>query len=798
MNPAYSPDPASYFRAALSLKRSLRRNEEDAVFAASQGNEIVYIVDTNVFVFYAHLGDHYHLRLNQNFDYLVDSSPESIEVSKVIERLTAEFLFSGHLPGQKHPYNLISVQHFAEVMRQAERISRTFRSGRGEAIGRMEESLIRDGRRVQDIINSDAAPGEKLEDLAKIVPGAWVKTLNPALQFTHAMRRAFLNDPPALRPLDQNEGGRLASELHRSEVNFWLRQLPKERSPDAIEDDAATLATMVRLYRQDARARGPRANRKYLFITTDEAIAGLVRREAPSLGVPNFVRSPQDYLPLLNLSAMREALAPAGYTPRMKKQFQEVFITLKSALELVETAAADGVDFSRLLRQSGALSALQSAWGEVSQYVTVLNAHQLAGGAERTFQELVTFISSPAGVAAASEHVRDTVATVRERHLEAMLRSAIASLSQKAETWLVYPHRRVQIKLIGDVFGELIPDDTLGTFLDRVVAAGELPSDTVERLRSSPEGFPTQLITACLFVAAERWMSAAQFARRAQEMAGDRDERRPRQLDRKAVEAGYLHAVCLRFGLRREDDYRYARKLLRQNLTSYRGRQTDVAWVLRRIRDEVELASLEQTAVVMGAIAAFGRDRGVQSEIRLSDHDLQPRLLNSARRIKNALRSLEDAEPFDFRGVEISATEGDQLIDAIKIQCEANLLAAFIFERIVPGFHGGPTAVADAGLMLARMRTRIQVLKEKGLLPRRTPLLYCCIATILHETDLEAVRGAARRAATILEEVDLSSSGVPPMDILEYGYIRQWLYRRRDLLFPVTSSTPMPPSPSLA
>jgi hypothetical protein len=769
-------DSGTYFNAAKSLKRSLIRNREDALFCEKPKHEIVYVFDTNVFVFHANLKDDYPL--NRNFNALVGDETSS-PVSRAIERLTANFIFSGQLPGQQRGRGFISVQHFEEVMIQADKISKALSRAPNREMSNFRVEAV--SAQVKAILDGEATIETKLRELATIVPAAWVESLTPAVQFSSAMRAAFLSDPQRLTPLDREPWGWDASQVTSADVDFWREALrPPSKHSEMLTRDAETLATMVNLYRNDEESRGDRRTRLYLFVSGDDSIARAVREKGPELrhlGVPNFVRLPQDYLPLLNLSAMREALAPAGFSEKMRNEFKTVFDTLASALEWVDIAVADGTDFSELFRKTGALGAVQQCWQAISQYVTVLNAYHFVRDTKQIFGELGDLMASSEGAIAAADRVRDTVLEVRDGHLAIVIQSAIAAIARDSGNRQGPRHMRAQIKLIGDLFGSLLPQGmSIGVLLDNAIRDGKLAPETFDILRRIPKKLESRLLTTCLFVAAERWRSAEQVAEYAVELTRKRSIGRP-----EVTEAAYLHALCLRFGMRRRTDYERARRHLEGNLRAYRQQQGNPLAFLRRIRDEIELGSLMQTAAIMQGISTHqskGPARGRALDL-LGTKRPATAIFESARRIREALDGLLDAEPFEFPRRGLSQEDGSALIASLKGQATANLLAAYIFERLVPGLQAEALAVPDATDLLHEMAERTLSLRQSGHEPRTTPWLYQCVATALHTTDLDVANRAADEAAKLIDGIDLAGSGIPPMDVLEFGFLKGWLADRK-------------------
>lgn len=759
---------ASYLRSARELQTSIERNRADADFARNRDNEIVYIFDANVFVFYAYLED--KKRLTRDFGNLIGQTGPTL-LNHVMERLTADFLFSGSLPGQKQE-NFISVPHFEEVLLQSERIAKLIREqptrhGGGGLEGHRDK--------IARILKSEDTPEVKLDQLGAIVPRAWLSALNVSAHFSRVLRSAFLSESNLLVPLDKRSWGQEASLFSAQELDGWLEVLPDPsptRQPEALRDDAQTLQMLVNLNR-GVVGQTDAGSLRYVLVTADKAIERAVRRRQSELakkGINNFIRSPRDYLPLLNLHAMTNALDSLDVDATMHRAFKRVFDTLESALSLIPTSKDSTPPDPKDVRAP--LGELESAWKSASQYVTVLNSRHLAAGAESLFAQLADFIDDDAAPTAA-RLVENSVSEVRERHMGLVIDSALLDLSiAKAGT---SQPRRVGIQLLGDLFGDLLPDDqTIGDFLDEVVRKGELPGHTLDSLKKDPARFESQLLAACLFVAAERWPSAAQFGNRAVDYAHRQNK------SAAIIESSYLLALSLRVSMRTASQFRRARKLLTANIRRYaRRRDGRPASLLRRLRDEIELGNLLVSAAAMQELALTDVGRRVcrGGRIALLGEDAPySQYRAGARYLLEARDELLNLGPLGIPKGGVEARQASDLIAWMILLSAINIVGAFVFERIVSGLQYIRPAVPSCEEELEEIEQDMARRRSTGEHIYPTQRIYYWTAkAILARTPGDRVP-CLEEAALYLEPLLRHGDKMPLCDRLEFSCIQAWIY----------------------
>lgn len=761
-----------YIGSALNLRRSIDRNRRDAEFASK--HEIRYIFDTNVFIFNAFVHDSGNL--NADLDNLVGTGEGRAEISRAMARLTADFLFSGRLPGQRNQTGYISLPHFEESLDKAAELERTLESEAAANVPAIEEQTR---TAVASVLGLDTDIEHKLRLLGELLPKAWLTALDAKAHFRRVLRECFI-DPGSLEPLDRMSGGEAAGHVGHDELQPWFNSLPrpsKQRTIDAIRDDAKTLATIVNLYRQDPESRGRDRKRLYVLVTNDGTLASAVRERRLLLaeeGIPDFIRSPRDYLPLLNLDAMSKAMDRVRPTPRMRAEFLRVFETLSSAIEWISVVSRDQTAINLLDRDDGPLWHLQTAWTAISEFVTILNARHLLGD-DSVFSDLRDFITADAEQAA-TRLVASSVRAVRDAHLAIALNSALLDLGRANSRSKFGGPRRIHLQVVGDVLGKLVPRESdLNAFLDGAVALGELPAELAEGIVKDPGRAEIQLLAACLFMAADRWAPAVQAAGRAVEKleaAGGPD----------LNDARYLLAHCLRFSMRSRHELDRAVALLGQNSRAYVERGAGRLNWSRRLRDEMERGSLLVTAAVLQELSRTPtgeRHLGFKGGVKLFDIAASDMLARGVRSLEEALETLVESEGLDVVRESDPWSKGRQFLHGLRMLATTNLTEAYIFEQIAPGLQGkSPPAPERLDQLLDALRDEIEFSESVGETLRPTQYIYYWRARALTaQTPMER-RSALDELDGLLEPA-LKRHELPLIDALEFNYITDKLAEER-------------------
>ncbi|NGM49488.1 hypothetical protein G5B46_07710 [Caulobacter sp. 602-2] len=743
------PDPrsfADYQRAATNLRGSLRRNQWDSRALLKDDVRIRYVFDTNVFLFHADLED----QSNQMEDLAsllgIDTHDPFLEA---MERLTADYMFSGRLPGQRGEPAYLASQHFTEIVDRSYAIER-----------RLSAVLPADPatrRRIRDILSSGgAAPADRLQELQRLIPKAWLRSLHTQTHFKEVLQ-TLQGDRPSVTPLHHVQWGWEAGRPLEIDVEDWVQALGQAQPNRDINrsQDARAIATMVDLYRNDVDALFDDRKTIYLFVTTDATILRAVASritELRSEGIPYFVRTPRDFSPLLNIKSMGEVYARNRHANT--RDLEGIFRKLSSALDWIEVGSS-----------TASLDELQTAWRAFSENSTFLNAEYFEKSDRVLFKGLNEFISEHYETSV--ETLRTTLDQLRQKHVTVVLDSALAATIANRDPEGRTLSRRAQFKPIGrQVFDGLIGGHrTVGEFVDMVIAKRTLPEDTDARISNNPGQPNIAMLVACLFLAAEDWSAAADFAGQA---VAKLDSKAPPAL---AAEACYLRALCLRFSMRSDREFAKARRQLERNIVAYRGKNgVEDKW--RNLRDRIERATLYLSAVSMQAISRLGlegRERPARGANYLPPELEREYFLVGMRESVTALSELED----NFSGSAVPGATMRELYLGLEIQAVTNLAGAWIFAAALPHLQAVPES--DRADVLRRLRTIIDEAEAEKRPLRETQHIYALILRSLEsgsETQRRMFGGLALQRITAL--IDLHKR-MPINDRVRFTYLAEWL-----------------------
>lgn len=755
----------SYVRSAVNLAQSFARNRIDADFAA-QEKEIVYIFDSNIFVFEADLFD--TRRLTEDIDNLVGKT--DLEIARVMERLTARYLFSGALPGQKEGRAYITLPHFEEALDVARVIASKLDGRRPKHRAPLDRGEIRDS--VIAIIEGHASTEQKLRRLGEVLPKAWLETLDAKAHFRRVLKESFV-DPNRLVPLDKADWAAGASAPSPIDVQPWFNVLPEpspQKDDDHIRADGLSLATIVNLYRQDEYSRGRNRERKYVLVTSDRSITNAVRRRLNVLnasGIPFFIRTPADFLPLLNLNSMSTALSGVRSGERLEAVFRNIFEALSAAVEWIALTSKEGASTPKLMLDYDPLKQLQQSWFDISQFTAALNL-PYAYDIPWMFDDIRAYLTTTAKLEAASL-VETSVQQVADQHLMIVISATLNQL-RKLNQEKQSGHRRLHVQVLGDIFASIAPAGDIDTVLAESTEQGALPPAVHEALTKNADRAESQLLAACLFIAADRWTLASQAAARGLEQIEAGRHPLSHRLD-----ARYLVAHCLRFSMRGMSELQRAEHLLNLNLQSYSAREdvNELAW-RRRLRDEMEYGSLLITAAILSALSCtiVGRhllgDEARYFFSELSPHDY---LGQGVKRLRAALAELDEAQPADKHNVD---DQGGQFTSALRQMATTNLVEAFLFEQIGPGLQSDqPLFGDDAECLVSALGDIIHASHNSSSLILTHHIYYWRARCLLAKTGDER-NDALKKLRTHLGKVKASKS-LPLIDSLEFEFIGRQL-----------------------
>lgn len=665
-------------------------------------NRIVYIFDTNIVESYLNTTQD-NTEGTISFGHLFSDQT----AVKVGHRLTIEFLLSGGLPGQRNAEAYLSAPHWNETLSRADRLANDIRR-------HASSSNVHQLKQLELI--SD--PKDLISHAERIVPKEILKALGRAESVCRRLNLAFSDGHPKLRPLETTVYWTPAeNQVRQKDFRRWQASLTKLRNASKaaktrkgpgtagsdgrsvhderlkIESDAATLAGLEALYRENPEACTDGRNLLFLFVTADQAILSAVAQHERKLkleGIPLFVRHPRVYSPILNFSNMARAISGEALGP---DSVRGVFKAVERAIEQLFEFEYDERDFGGI----GPARWIQrnlGRWEEAARQMVTVNAQYFAEDSE-ALQAVAERLSRPAALETASEMLRTTIGKIRLAHARLLSNEALdrlsADLGKLAAGNVTRRVRRAPVKivgvnLLGDRLAEFVRESrpresahNLDQMLDDLVeknATSEIAA-TIEGIREklqddweTPNG---QLLASCIYLAIGAWQSARDCAERCKQLV-----RGPGNRSVTWREANYCKALALRFALRSQADFNDASNCLTTNISNWTFSK-DANARLACLRDVIEHAALLGSASILQAIedsapfTNYGPDE-LPLEI-VADRDIINNFDLSVAKMEEAVETLD----LDYSG----ESDNQFLIEQLKVQLFINLAGAHVFRKLL-------------------------------------------------------------------------------------------------------------------
>lgn len=602
------PSSSQYFRAARALRTALASNRDDTDFATIP-RRIIYLIDTNVAVSY--LSD---LIEREDRTPRMDRSPVGSlmrpEAADLSDALTYRYIFSGRLPGmQDGEQAFITQPHWDELITNL----RGAADRHIKAIRRLSDDERTRLRGVKD------NPKALLETASEIGLDRIIDQIRAAASYRKRLQATLARPNARLATLDHSEfWSGVSDKVSVDDVREWHTLLTRagvekrrvgERN---IMHDARTLAIIEALYRENPRSIGERAQLRFVFVTADSTIRDafrLRRRELAAQGIPDFVRTPLVYHPLLNFSAMHRTMST---TSQVKEPVRQVFLDVAQAIEALfpqvdgkaEFAAHDSHDNHFRFRDN------IDRWSSAAEKIATANVRLFTGDTnlEPSVEEIASYFESEDLFVAVGKDVHATINDIEQDHARQMVAQSFERLVEA----LRQPNglgleRRAPIAfpagfdLLQRVHAVTRVDIGATTTLDHLleqVAKHSKHGDTSPIVTNISEALnrdwkdpSIQLLAATIYMLAGVWDSAISCADRCMHTALAGGARTPL-----LREARYCKAVSLRMLLRSGREIEIARQALNENLAVRRGEP------LILLRDTVERATLMLSACIVDTI----------------------------------------------------------------------------------------------------------------------------------------------------------------------------------------------------
>ncbi|WP_029077498.1 hypothetical protein [Bradyrhizobium sp. th.b2] len=559
------PERAKYVKGARRLRASMRLNLQDAEFA-SEGGQIVYFADANVVAMFTDPASHREL-LGPFNDWLQDDQAFATLT------MTAEFLFSGNLPGQRGLPMLISIDHYEELHSMAAAIKRNGERWAATA-GADLSSAGTYRNQLDDLVlnyrHGDLNTHEFMMKCSELLPRSMVDLLqgpvSEAVQFRRLLGGDMLQRADTMTWFDR-------SLLHPNpqHVADWTVAIrtaaPKRTAVKTVRDARSIVQVMELSKREDYR--GP--EKRYVLITSDSAIhvAYLQYRQkeirAGRRPIELHLRQPTEFVPLLNLGSM------GGNEVGRLELFPEIEKALERLLRGDRLGAGPADPSPQDLNSSVAVAgmagdpssdttqieSLRKLWSRAAAQALALNASYIARRDTEHFVQIVNVLSNGNVVDAALQEIRSVVHDLNVAHA----RYSVAGILQKfvddgrarARNVPAFGARRAPLVIRPQIFRSLVGNLSINDYLEALI------SDTSEfRVDGFDPGDKdvALLFAACVALTAEDWISARAYAERAMDEALN--------VGNEAMlnEARYCCAVALRFTMKSPVELARARSLL--------------------------------------------------------------------------------------------------------------------------------------------------------------------------------------------------------------------------------------------
>ncbi len=782
------PDLDQYFRSTASLQKAIELNRLDNKFASKQDAEITYFFDTNVCVSY--LDTEQPLQSGElSLRGLFRSS-----AGKTIDRLSARFLFEGHLPGQNGKSIYLSPPHWNETIRILDRLNRD------------HKRIVPELKKVERIIENLRKYRNDPVNLLKQADASGVSEILRQLASLATLEKRCRN---LWGERDNQRETRIASgnitelwtysadHIRHQDFKFWQGKIRTTRKahdakraswesshqkhdPRTIDNDAMTLAAMQAMYRETPESTGVRPTKKFLLITSDRLLMDVVNEQKGRLeseDIPMFLRSPVTYMPFINYDYLHDKIFDNHEVrDNSRKMVSDVKSAVDSALTFVDRLenlsswSRNQIDFHQNVNR----------WSAIAELIAIVGAEYFKEdfNPENTdAQELAEFFESTSVISEIGNLLSERIASIRADHTRQITSVAIDQLSHrisKAMESKKYPkrQRRAPLRFIGiDILTSLkaardprlLSIDSLGAFLDKlghkIPGSGEddfahVATTSLKSAWDKPQlAAANYLVASAIYFSVGAWNSAKNCA----DFCIDRLREEGRMKESWMREARYASALALRMTLRSRDEYTQARTLLGDNMAEA---HRDLPY----FRDKLERAALTFTACVVQKLDA--------ERVELSDSPGEIYFLDNEKiqseygyAIEETTEALEIIKNDFMFGNKVQ----DSLI--VSLQGEINLLASFVFDHLLK-ISKKPPSQSQIRDQIKSLRDALDELKGDITPPFSAEAYIQCATTILEPTptNLDSF-------LSILKDIETHHPDRTWADKSEYTYLSEELSR---------------------
>jgi len=522
--------------------------------------------------------------------------------------LTAEFLFSGRLPGQNDDVVYVTPDHFLEIQNLAEHV----RYQTDKLADQIDEDHFRNNRqRVAEMIEHHRGQATALSDclqaLSHLVPTA-MKLATSAASEGEQLRR--------LRAADAFHRGDKSTWFHGEILRpnpdlvlDWIKRIRFARGARPHENLVHDATSIVQLLALNHDSESERDGRRYVLITGDIALHNAFNRyrrdERSKASAFPIVRHPREFIPMLNLGQMsgraerrvvmtrlREAIVELMSSPDAGSTAESNLQRGQAASEFEQQSSAN-IDLDRKHPQlAEAIEFLRTLWSQTADHALALNIEYLNQRSVNQFEHIADLLSAPDLKKKALDNIVSVIRDLQNEHLGLLiqknLRQWLEVTRERARKESAFQARRAPLFVRYTGFEAIIGTTEINQYLDALVdGSAELPAP--REMTLSADNPMHLLFGACVGVAAEDWRSAQHLGDRARQLTLSAQG----SLAELHHEAAYVVALCSRFDLRGKRSFDHAVELL-ENCVRYHDQRTKqgTAQTFRAIRAVSEHAAL--------------------------------------------------------------------------------------------------------------------------------------------------------------------------------------------------------------
>jgi hypothetical protein len=295
---------AQYLASAYTLLRAIRDGWSDFELIEQNDAQFFYFVDTNIAIWYSDPRDGANLATLDLPNLRSDNSDGSVFLTSA---LTADYVFSGNLPGCLDNPCLLTPEHVVELLDHFEK-NAVQPLDSTTSVRRNSAAEAEQAKSIQNALNAFQAEGEagalnalvgQLSNLLRL-PAA-------SAEFRNA-RLSRLIETERVVSADRYLGLEIPKSFPKANLaSQWYTRIESFKKPQKREDtenihrDAICLAQLESLNTYSAMRRD---NVFFVLISADKSIHSAVdawAQENKRLGVPtrSFVRHPRQYVPIL-------------------------------------------------------------------------------------------------------------------------------------------------------------------------------------------------------------------------------------------------------------------------------------------------------------------------------------------------------------------------------------------------------------------------------------------------------------------------------------------------------------------